>query len=93
MFTVTHFRSEFVHQGQAKILRKVTMTQFMLVILLTSFGIGVVGLPYWIIPLLIILGYVAGYVYQGEILLKRVVAYLIVWIRQVAGKPRIVTLE
>ena len=30
MFTVTHFRSEFVRQSRATILRKVTMTHFML---------------------------------------------------------------
>jgi len=40
MFSVTHFRSEFIQQGQAHIIRKVTMTQFMLVIVLTAVGVG-----------------------------------------------------
>ena len=33
MFSITHFRTEFIQQGQATILRRVTMTQFMYIII------------------------------------------------------------
>ncbi len=45
MFSVTHFRSEFIQQTQATILRKVTMTQFMLVVLFTA--VGIVFCMFW----------------------------------------------
>ena len=61
MFTVTHFRSEFVRQSQATILRKVTMTQFMLVIVASAIGIGLFGAPYWLAPAFMAAGYVVGY--------------------------------
>ena len=93
MFSVTHFRTEFIHQGQATIMRKVTMTQFMLVIILTAIGIGLFKVPYWLAPLFIIAGYTAGYVHNGEILLKRIIASLTVWGRGVAGYPRIVNIQ
>ena len=53
MFTVTHFRSEFVRQNQATILRKVTMTQFMLIIAAAVIGVGLFGAPFWLAPLFI----------------------------------------
>ena len=53
MFSVTHFRSEFVRQSQATILRKVTMTQFMLVIVVTALGVGLLRAPFWLAPLFI----------------------------------------
>lgn len=93
MFNVTHFRSEFIHQGQATIIRKVTMTQFMLVIILIGLGVGLFGAPFWLAPLFIIAGYVAGYTHNGEIVLKRVVAYLTVWGRNLAGSPQIVNIQ
>jgi hypothetical protein len=93
MFTVTHFRSEFVRQSQATILRRVTMTQFMLVIVTAAFGIGVVGAPYWLAPVFIALGYVAGYEHHGEIILRRLVAYLLVVLRNAAGRPRLVNVQ
>ena len=60
MFSVTHFRSEFIHKDQATIIRKVTMTQFMLVIVLTAIGVGLFNAPFWLAPLFIAAGYTAG---------------------------------
>ena len=93
MFSVTHFRSEFIHQGQATIIRKVTMTQFMLVICLTAVAVGLFRAPFWLAPLFIIAGYVAGYTYNGEIVLRRAVAYLTVWVRNLFGAPQLVNLQ
>lgn len=93
MFSVTHFRSEFIQQGQATIIRKVTMTQFMLVIILTAVGVGLFNAPFWLAPVFIVAGYAAGYTYNGEIVLKRVVAYVAVWIRNLAGAPQIVNVQ
>ena len=93
MFSVTHFRSEFIHQGQATIIRKVTMTQFMLVIILTAIGVGLFKAPFWLAPVFIIAGYAAGYSHNGEIALKRLVAYLTVWVRNLVGAPQIVNIQ
>jgi hypothetical protein len=93
MFSVTHFRSEFIQQGQATILRKVTMTQFLLVIALTVLGVGLFNAPFWLAPLFMAAGYIAGYSYHGEIVLKRMVAYLTVWGRTATGSPRIVNIQ
>lgn len=93
MFSVTHFRSEFIQQGQATIIRKVTMTQFMLVIVLTAVSVGLFNAPFWLAPLFIVAGYVAGYTYNGEIVLKRLVAYLTVWGRNLASAPQIVNVQ
>ena len=93
MFTVTHFRSEFVRQSQATILRRVTMTQFMLVIVSAALGVGLLGVPYWLAPVFIALGYVAGYEHHGEILLRRLLAYALVWLRSAAGRPRLVNVQ
>lgn len=92
MFTVTHFRSEFIQQTQAAILRKVTMTQFMLVIVCLAVGHGLFSLPFWLAPLFMVAGYTAGYVHQGEILLKRLAASLTVWLRGLARAPRVINL-
>jgi hypothetical protein len=86
MFTVTHFRSEFIRQSQATILRKVTMTQFMLVVIFLAVGLGLLKAPFWLAPLFMAAGYVAGYVHRGEILFKRLAAYAIVWGRNLAGR-------
>lgn len=93
MYFVTHFRTEFIHQGQAYIIRKVTMTQFMLVIALTALGVGLFKAPFWLAPLFIAAGYVAGYTYHGEVLLKRIIAYLTVRGRTLAGSPQIVNIQ
>lgn len=93
MFRVTHFRSEFIHQGQATIIRKVTMTQFMLVICLTAVGIGLLQAPFWLAPLFIVVGYVLGYVHNGEIVLRRLLAYLLVWSRHALNRPQIVNIQ
>ena len=93
MFSVTHFRSEFVRQNQAAILRKVTMTQFMLVIVLTAIAVGLLNAPLWLTPLFIVVGYAAGYTHNGEILIKRLVAYLTVWLRRLVGAPQIVNVQ
>lgn len=90
MFSVTHFRSEFIQQSQATILRKVTMTQFMLVIIFLAIGLGLFNAPFWLAPLFMAIGYAAGYVHRGEILLKRLIAYSTVWIRNVVRAPRLV---
>lgn len=93
MFSVTHFRSEFIQQGQATIIRKVTMTQFMLVIILTAIGVGLFNAPFWLSPVFIVAGYAAGYTHNGEIVLKRVVAYVAVWMRNLVGAPQIVNVQ
>ena len=93
MFSVTHFRSEFIQQGQATIIRKVTMTQFMLVIVLTAVGVGLFKAPFWLAPLFIVAVYAAGYTHNGEIVLKRFVAFLMVWLRNLAGAPQIVNVQ
>jgi hypothetical protein len=93
MFTVTHFRSEFIRQGQATILRRVTMTQFMLVIIFLAVGLGLFEAPYWLAPLFMAAGYAAGYVYRGEILARRLVAYTVVWVRGLARAPRLVNVQ
>ncbi len=93
MFNVTHFRSEFIQQGQATIIRKVTMTQFMLVIILTAIGVGLFKAPFWLAPVFIVAGYAAGYTHNGEIVLRRVVAYLTVWVRNLVGSPQIINVQ
>jgi hypothetical protein len=93
MFSVTHFRSEFIQHGQATIIRKVTMTQFMLMIILTAIGVGLFGAPFWLAPIFLGAGYVAGYTHNGEIILKRGVAYVIVWVRNLVGAPQIVNVQ
>ena len=93
MFSVTHFRSEFIQQNQATIIRKVTMTQFMLVIVLTAMGVGLLNAPFWLAPLFIVTGYAAGYTHNGEIVLKRLIAYLMVWLRSLVGAPQLVNVQ
>jgi len=93
MFSVTHFRSEFIQHSQATIIRKVTMTQFMLVIVLTAMGVGLLNAPFWLAPLFIVTGYAAGYSHNGEIVLKRLSAYLMVWLRSLVGAPQLVNVQ
>lgn len=89
MFTVTHFRSEFIHQGQATILRRVTMTQFLLALAATAIGVGMLRVPFWLAPLFI----AAGYTYHGDILLRRLLAILTVHVRRFLGAPRLVNVQ
>lgn len=93
MFSVTHFRSEFIRQNQADIIRKVTMTQFMLVIILVAIPVGVFNVPYWLAPLFAVAGYVAGYNHNGEFVWKRALARLIVWFRTQSDSPQIVNVQ
>jgi hypothetical protein len=93
MFSVTHFRSEFIQQNQADIIRKVTMTQFMLVIILVAVAVGVFNAPFWLSPLFAAAGYAAGYNYNGEFVWKRLLARLIVWFRTQTDSPQIVNLQ
>ncbi len=93
MYSVTHFRSEFIQHNQAAIIRKVTMVQFMLVMVLTAIGVGLFNAPLWLTPLFIIAGYVAGHTHNGELLIKRLVAYIVVWLRNLVGAPRIINVQ
>ena len=93
MFDVTHFRSEFVRQRDATIVRKVTMTQFMLAIVFAAVGVGLLGAPFWLAPLFVAAGYTAGYPHRGEILLRRWLATLAVWGRHAAARPRLVNVQ
>ena len=93
MFYVTHFRTEFIKRSGANIMSKVTMTQFMLVIGLTGLAVGLFKAPLWLAPLFILSGYVAGYSYNGEIMSKRGLAYLLVWGRGLLGLPRVVNVQ
>lgn len=93
MFTITHFRTEFIQQGQATILRRVTMTQFLFVIVAGVVGIGLLNLPFWSLPFLAVIGYLAGYTHNGEIIARRVWAYLFTRLRELTNRPRIVNLQ
>ena len=93
MVTVTHFRTEFIRQMQATILRRVTMTQFMFVVLSLAIGLGLFQVSWWLAPLFIVVGYAAGYVHQGEILIKRLLASFIVWARSLVGRPRVINIQ
>lgn len=92
MFQATHFRTEFIQQRQAMIIRKVTMTQFMLMILLTAVGVGLLGAPFWLTPVFLITGYAAGYTHHGEAVWKRAAALLFVWGRRQTGTPQILNI-
>ena len=89
----THFRTEFVRQSKASIMPRVTMTQFMAVIVTLVVGIGLFSLPWWTAPLLIAAAYVAAYDLRGEMIALRLAAYIQVRARQSLSKPRIVNIE
>ena len=89
----THFRTEFVRQSKASIMPRVTMTQFMSVIVTLVVGIGLFSLPWWLAPLLIAAAYVAAYDLRGEMVCLRLLAYGQVKARQVLGQPRVVNVE
>ncbi|MBX3061016.1 MAG: hypothetical protein KF770_31545 [Anaerolineae bacterium] len=88
MVTVKQYKTEFITQSAATILPRVTMTQFMLVIVCAAFFFGVLHLPMWLAPLPLFLGYVAGYQHNGELVVKRFRAYLFIFLRQQLGRPR-----
>ena len=88
-----HFRSEFVRQSQATIMRKVTMTQFLFVLAGLGLGALVLQTPVWALPLFAISGYVAGYNYHGEFVYRRVTAYATVWLRLAINRPRIINVQ
>ncbi|MBK8989480.1 MAG: hypothetical protein IPM39_26060 [Chloroflexi bacterium] len=62
----THFHTEFVRQNKALILPRLTMTQFMFVIVSLVVGIGMLNLPWWMAPLLMVLAYAAGHDLRGR---------------------------
>jgi hypothetical protein len=93
MYFITHFQTEFIDQGQSYILPRVTMFQFMLVVILTALGVGLLGAPFWLAPLFIIAGYIGGYRYHGEVLVRRIRAYLVVRGRSLAGSPQIINIQ
>ncbi|MCP5345225.1 MAG: hypothetical protein H7A05_11445 [Pseudomonadales bacterium] len=89
----THFRTEFVRQSKAAIMRRVTMTQFMFVIIALAVGLGLFNAPWWTAPFFIIAGYIAGYDLRGEMVLKRLWAYARVQTRLTFRQPRLVNIE
>ncbi len=89
----TQFRTEFVRQSQATIMPRVTMTQFIFVIVALVAGIGLLGLPWWLAPLFVAAGYLAAYEHRGEMLYKRTLATATVQLRHLAGRPRLVNLQ
>ncbi len=89
----THFRTEFVRQNKAPIMRRVTMTQFMFVITAVMVGLGLFNAPWWSAPAFIIAGYIAGYDLRGEMVIKRLWAYAHVQARLAVGQPRLANVE
>ena len=89
----THFRTEFVRQNKAAIMRRVTMTQFMFVIGALALGLGLFDAPWWSAPAFIVAGYIAGYDLRGEMVIKRLWAYAHVQMRLALGKPRLTNVE
>ena len=89
----SHFHTEFVRQSKAYILPRVTMTQFMAVIVTLVVGVGMLNLPWWSSPLLIALAYVAGYDLRGEMVWMRLLVYAQVRARQLIGRPRVVDIN
>ena len=88
-----HFRSEFVRQSQATIMRKVTMTQFLFVLAGLGLGVLVLQTPVWMLPFLALAGYAAGYNHNGEFIYKRLAAYATVWLRLAFNRPRIINVQ
>ncbi len=93
MFSSVQFKTEFCTQAQATIVPRVTMTQFLLMILAAGGGTVVLNLPGYLIPILIILAYIAGYYHNGELVIKRARAWSMVWMRQLMQKQTQITLE
>ena len=49
-FNCVHFRTEFVRQSEANILRKLTMTQFMGILIVGGIGLMILDAPFWSAP-------------------------------------------
>ncbi len=93
MLTIKQYKTEFVTQAEATILPRVTMTQFMMVIVCAVIFFGGLHIPMWLSPLPLILGYLAGYRHNGELVVKRVRAYVSIFLHQQTGRPRRVNLQ
>ena len=90
MINCQQFRTEFVRQSQATIMRKVTMTQFFFVIGVLFLALMVFKMPLLTVPIFIIAAWILGYQLNGEFVYKRLIAFLLVHSRAVLGKPRVV---
>ena len=87
------FKTEFIRQSQATLIPKVTMHQFLSMLAFSVIGIGLFNLPSWSTPFFLILGWTAGYYYNGELVVKRAWAYLRVWLRQLLERQQIVDIQ
>ena len=90
MISCQQFRTEFVRQSQATIMRKVTMTQFFFVIGALFLSMMVFNVSLFIVPFFVIGAWVLGYQLNGEFVYKRLLAFLLVHGRAFLGKPRVV---
>ncbi len=93
MFSSVQFKTEFCTQAQATIIPRVTMTQFMLMILAIGGSVIVLDLPSYLVPIPVILAYVAGYYHNGELMMRRARAWVIVWLRQLMQRQTQIGLE
>lgn len=93
MFTSVQFKTEFCTQAQATIVPRVTMTQFLLMILSAGGGAMILNLPGFLIPIPVILAYIAGYFHNGELVIKRVKAWITVWFLQLINQQTQIKLE
>lgn len=92
MFRSVQFKTEFCTQTQATIVPRVTMTQFLLMILGAGFGAVILKLPGLLLLVPVVLGYIAGYTHNGELVVKRFWAWTMVWGRQLLQRHCTVTL-
>jgi hypothetical protein len=92
-FSCNHFRTEFVRQSEANVLRKLTMTQFMGILIACGIGLMILKASIWTAPVWIALGYVLAYNHNGEFVFMRLVAYAGVWLRLAAARPRIINVQ
>ncbi|MCP4424615.1 MAG: hypothetical protein GY803_09000 [Chloroflexi bacterium] len=89
----TQYKTEFIRQSQATIVPKVTMHQFLSMLAFSVIGIGLFNLPSWSTPFFLIMGWAAGYYYNGELVIKRAWAYLRVSLRQLLERQQIVDIQ
>lgn len=87
------FKTEFIRQSQATLIPKVTMQQFLAMLAFAVMGIGLLHLPAWSTPIFLILGWTAGYYYNGELVIKRAWAYLRVSLRRLLERQQIVDIQ
>jgi hypothetical protein len=93
MHGVPQYKTEFIRQSQATIVPKVTMQQFLAMLAFSAIGIGLFNLPSWSTPFFLILGWFAGYYYNGELVIKRIWAYSRVRLRQILERQQIVDIQ